>query len=561
MSEQARALRQLFDQPGVIRLVGAHNALGARLAERAGFEGVWSSGLEISTSYAVPDANILSMSEFLAAAESMVNAVRIPVVADCDTGYGNSNNVIHMVRRFEGVGVAAVCIEDKKFPKVNSFVPGRQELAPISEFVGKIMAAKNAQCNPEFIVIARIEALIAGYGWEEALRRADAYVEAGADAILIHKKTSGVDPIGKFLTQWDGKAPIVVVPTTYPDVTVTEFEKLGVKMVIYANQGLRAAVRVMEETYRQILETGSTASVEGRMASLDTIFQLQGMPQMKEDEERFLQATKPDIRVVIPAAGDHLDEYSMKHIAADTPMAMLDLNGQPLLQRQLTVLQELGVGDVTVVGGYQREKICVHGVTTVDNPDWQSTGIAESFLVGTDPAPDGRTLMIYSDILFTRRTLESFLDCEEDIVLLVDGTFSDSKKKLEGKLDLVVISEPHEPGRRALETPTLSRVLQIGKEIDPATANGEFVGIAMFSQKGLSCFHRIYKGFTEKRRDASRDKTESCQASFVDVIQELIQCKTTVHCAQISGGWMEIHSFQDYKTACAVLAKSAKVRF
>ena len=125
-------LKEKIQEGDLIRIVGAHNGLTAKLVEEAGFEGVWSSGFEISTSHAVPDANILTMTDFLNAATEMAHTVSIPVVADCDTGYGNSNNVMHMVKMFECAGVAAVCIEDKKFPKVNSFISGRQELAPIA---------------------------------------------------------------------------------------------------------------------------------------------------------------------------------------------------------------------------------------------------------------------------------------------------------------------------------------------------------------------------------------------------------------------------------------------
>jgi phosphoenolpyruvate phosphomutase len=152
-----------------------------------GFDTIWASGLEISAANAVPDANILTMKDYLEAASNINEAVSIPVIADCDTGYGNSNNVIRLVKKYEAAGIAAICIEDKCFPKVNSYIPGRQELAPLMEFVGKIMAAKDAQDSPEFMVIARVEALIAGWGLEEAWRRAEAYAEAGADAILIHK--------------------------------------------------------------------------------------------------------------------------------------------------------------------------------------------------------------------------------------------------------------------------------------------------------------------------------------------------------------------------------------
>ena len=121
---KSKNLRNLFSSHELIRVMGAHNALGAKLVEGSGFDAVWASGLEISTSYALPDANILTMTDFFNAASSMNEAVNIPVIADCDTGFGNSKNVIHLVKKYEAAEIAAVCIEDKLFPKVNSFIPG-----------------------------------------------------------------------------------------------------------------------------------------------------------------------------------------------------------------------------------------------------------------------------------------------------------------------------------------------------------------------------------------------------------------------------------------------------
>jgi phosphoenolpyruvate phosphomutase len=287
-------LRALFTRPGVVRIVGAHDALGATLAERAGFDGVWSSGLEVSASHGVPDADILTMSEFLTAAQSMASAVRIPVVADCDVGYGNAINVIRTVQRYEAAGIAAICIEDKQFPKVNSFVPGRQALTSIAEFVGKIEAAKDAQRGRDFMVIARVEALIAGWGQDEALRRAHAYARAGADAILIHDKSSSPQPIVDFIHAWDFSAPLVVVPTTYCSVTVQELADLGVKMVIYANHGLRASIKAVSEAFSEILRAGTTVTIEDKIAPLSLVFELQGFPQLKRAEELYLRSDGVD---------------------------------------------------------------------------------------------------------------------------------------------------------------------------------------------------------------------------------------------------------------------------
>ncbi len=553
MSEQARVLRQLFAQPGVIRLAGAHNALGARLAERAGFEGVWSSGLEISTSYAVPDANILTMSEFLAAAESMVNAVRIPVVADCDTGYGNSNNVIHMVRRFEGAGVAAVCIEDKKFPKVNSFIPGRQELASVAEFVGKILAAKNAQRSPDFIVIARIEALIAGLGQDEALKRARAYVEAGADAILIHSKSVSVQPVADFLKAWDSSAPVVVVPTTYYDITVDELEALGAKMVIYANQGLRTAISAMEQAYSEILKMGSTADLESRIAPMKLLFELQDMPAMKRNEERYLYGELPPTRAIIPVAGDHMEAYSMKHISADTPMAMLDVNGKPLLQRQAETLNRVGISEITVVGGYMFERIDVEGVKRVENSAWQTTGDLASFMCA-DSEYRGRTLICYGDILFNAEILNKLLQSSTDITLIVDRTYATKEHDAGKSVDLVTVTGSAPKGRRALNPEVLHRVVRIGKKLRPEEADFEFAGLALFSTKGFELLRTSYGAMLKAGNSERFHEADSLQtASITDFLQDLIDRGHEVRCLEVSAGWVEIHSFEDYRLACRMV--------
>ncbi len=559
MFKGARALRELLRRPGIIRLMGAHNALGAQLAERAGFDGVWSSGLEISSSHGVPDADILTMSEFLQAAQSMVDVLRIPIVADCDTGFGNSNNVIHLVRKFEQAGVAAICIEDKLFPKVNSFVPGRQELAPIAEFVGKIMAAKNAQRDPDFMVIARVEALIAGWEQEEALRRAKAYVEAGADAILIHSNAKTPKEIIDFARARDFRAPLVVVPTTYYTVTAQELADLGIKMVIYANQGLRASIQAMLETYREILQNGSTAPVEARLAPMKLVFELQGMPQLKRDEEIFLRTGETLTRAIIPAAGDHLNEYSMKHIASDIPMAMLDVNGKPLLRRQMEMLNLSGVRHVTVTAGYKREKIDVEGVKIAENSEWASTGEMVSILAADSGQEfPGRSLVAYSDILFDGEVLQKLLRCDKDIVLLVDRSYDSKNYAPERRIDLVALADNTVPSRsrRALNVGGPHRVRRIGKSLPPDEADCEFTGLALFSAKAWRLLRETFLAAQANGSGAPFHEAASVQkASLTDLLQELIDRGHDVHCVETSSGWMEIHSFDDYRLACKLVAQ------
>jgi phosphoenolpyruvate phosphomutase len=284
MFEGATILRRRLASPEIIRLIGAHNALGAKVGERAGFDGVWASGFEIAASYALPDASIVTMSEHIALARSMCDAVRIPVVVDCDTGYGDELQFAHAVRQFEAAGVAGVCVEDKQFPKLNSFVGGRQELANADAFVEKLRAGKQAQRTGDFVVIARTEALIAGCGVDEALRRAQKYADAGADAVLIHSKARTAGEIAEVAMQWDRPTPLVAVPTTYCDTPLDDLAALGIRMVIYANQGLRCALKAMEHVYAEILRTGSTASVEAQLWPMQRIFEMQGVTNVEEPE-------------------------------------------------------------------------------------------------------------------------------------------------------------------------------------------------------------------------------------------------------------------------------------
>jgi len=287
----ASKLRQLFSEKDLTVIAGAHNGLSAKLVERAGFDGIWSSGLEISASYGVPDASLISMNQFVEAARSMNEVVDIPIVADCDTGYGNATNVMYMVKRYEEAGVAAVSIEEKKFPKDNSLLAnGRQELLRVEEFEGKIEAAKTAQASPDFMVIARIEALIAGWGQEEAQMRAHKYVEAGADAILIHSKAPHPGEILEFVNNWDLDTPLVIVPTNYPTLKEDDIKALEkVKMVIYANHGLRAAIRGMETVWAKIREDGGIHDLDAIIDPVSHVFDLQGVPHMKENEKKFLR--------------------------------------------------------------------------------------------------------------------------------------------------------------------------------------------------------------------------------------------------------------------------------
>jgi len=286
-------LRQKLESQKIVKVAGAFDAMSAKLVEIHGFDAVWAGSFAISATHALPDASILTMTEFLDAASRMADACEIPVIADCDTGFGGPSNVSHMVKKYENAGIAAISIEDKLFPKQNSLLEnGKQDLLSEKDFVAKIIAAKNAKTNQDFMIIARIEALISGHGVKEALSRADAYENAGADAILIHSKKDTPEEIFEFCDSWNGKIPIIAIPTSYPSVTLDELISHKIKVVIYANQTLRATYSAISDLLKQISSSQSLSQVSQKFSSMEQIFQLQEMYKIKKEEKTIKENLK-----------------------------------------------------------------------------------------------------------------------------------------------------------------------------------------------------------------------------------------------------------------------------
>jgi phosphoenolpyruvate phosphomutase len=284
--QNADILHELIESKPILKVMGAFDSMSAKLVEINGFDAIWAGSFAISATHALPDASILTMTEFLNVSSNIVQSCKIPVIADCDTGYGGPSNVSHTVKKFELAGVAAICIEDKTFPKQNSLLKnGKQELISEKEFVAKILAAKEAKSNKNFMIIARTEALIAELGMNEALQRATAYQNAGADAILIHSKKETPDEIFEFSESWKGKIPLVVVPTTYPTVGIDELIKNKFKMTIYANQTLRVAYSAMNNMLREMKDCERISDIKQEMSSMEDIFELQKMYELKNQEK------------------------------------------------------------------------------------------------------------------------------------------------------------------------------------------------------------------------------------------------------------------------------------
>ncbi|NBI28680.1 phosphoenolpyruvate mutase [Chengkuizengella marina] len=287
--EKTTQLKQILTSKELDFIMEAHNGLSATIVQETGFKGIWASGLSISASMGVRDNNEASWTQVLEILEFMSDATSIPILFDGDTGFGNFNNARRLVKKLEQRQIAGVCIEDKLFPKTNSFInAATQPLADIDEFSGKIKAMKDAQTDDDFIVVARVEAFITGWGLEEALKRAEAYRQAGADAILIHSKRSDFKEIESFMQEWSGRLPIVLVPTKYYTTSTELFKNAGANLVIWANHNLRASIDAIKNISEMIYRDESIYRAENLVAALEEVFRLQNSNELDLAERKYL---------------------------------------------------------------------------------------------------------------------------------------------------------------------------------------------------------------------------------------------------------------------------------
>jgi phosphoenolpyruvate phosphomutase len=266
----------------------AHNGLSAKIVSEAGFKGIWASGLSISASCGARDRNEISWTEVLDIVERMVNVVDIPILLDGDSGFGDFNNVRCLIKRAERRGVAGICIEDKIFPKTNSFLEGKnQKLVSTREFCGKIMAAKDTQVDHDFCVIARTESLIMGQSVAESIDRCSAYAEAGANAILIHSKKNDADQIQEFSQKWGKRCPVVIVPTTYQNTPTEKFKEMEISLVLWANHLIRSSIRYMQEIADSIMKNQNVYCIDSKIAPLSEVFRLQNTAELEAAEAKY----------------------------------------------------------------------------------------------------------------------------------------------------------------------------------------------------------------------------------------------------------------------------------
>ena len=533
---KAAQLRRELTSPELSFLMEAHSGLSAKIVEEAGFRGIWASGLAVSAALGVRDSNEASWTQVLEILEFMSDATTIPILVDGDTGYGNFNNLRRLVKKLCQHDIAGVCIEDKLFPKTNSFIGEAQPLAEIEEFCGKIKAGKDSQLDDDFSLIARIEALIAGWGLDEALRRAEAYHAAGADAILIHSKLATADEILTFKRDWGDRCPVVIVPTMYYETPTETFSRAGISMVIWANHNLRASISAMRDVCRKIYGEQGLVAIEGEITSIQDVFELMGNQELAEAEKRYLTSTRKETHGIVIAAsrGGKLGD-----LTEDQPKCMVDIRGKPLLRRLVSTLNKGGVRNVTVVRGYKKEKIDLPSITTVDNDSYDTTGEAYS-LSRALPHMEGDCILSYGDILFRRFILDALLASTADMVLAVDARgqgqdFHDAGRKV----DLVSCTRPFSGDYLEEIEPTA--VLKIGNDLSSNEVHGEWIGLARTNARGSEIIREQLK-VMEKAK-----KLET--ATLLDLFSAILDAGHPITALYITGHWLDVDDAFDLAEA------------
>ena len=271
--------RRVQFQPGrLMRIGGAHDALSARLLAEAGFPAIWMSGFGLAAAqFAFPDINLVTMTESVEAARRAATASAVPLIVDADNGFGDARNVARAVREYGQAGVAGICLEDNVFPKRCSLYPGApRELVPLPEMCDKLESARRAAEPFGMLLIGRVESLIAGLDSEDAVARANAYAEAGADAILVHGRAFA--PLREIALSRRVAKPLVLVPTLFSDVSLAEVEACGFAAVIFANQLLRATVHAAQAMLGPLLRAAALTDVDRFLCPVLDVNRLVGVP-------------------------------------------------------------------------------------------------------------------------------------------------------------------------------------------------------------------------------------------------------------------------------------------
>ncbi|MEK7172664.1 MAG: phosphoenolpyruvate mutase [Patescibacteria group bacterium] len=552
--KEGKCLKIIEVHNGISGLIANDAKVALKDGQKIEFDGFWESSLTDSASKGFPDVEVVTLDSRLETINQILEVTNKPMIVDGDTG-GESNQFAYMVKRLERAGVSMVIIEDKVFPKRNSLESGaKQELEKIDIFVEKLKRGLAIKQNPDFMIVARIESLIAGWGIKDALIRAKAYLEAGADGIMIHSKSSEPAEILEFAKNFYqfpedliGGKVLVAVPTTYNIITDKELAGAGFNIIIHANHLLRAAYKAMENTCQKILLHNRSFEADSDCVTVKEIFQKVGFLQVKAADQEMAEKSAAQIKVIIPAAG--CNELSRK---LNQPVSLIDINGKTVLQRQIEALAVAGLKNVVVIRGFKADNFKTENIRYYLNQNFSATHVLTS-LFTVESEMNGPFIYLNSDILFNSHIINSLISLDKnsdnDIILAVDNSYEYHKHNIDKKLDLVRTNKARaeEPMRKIFDILD-EEVTYIGKKIDKQLAQYEFIGIAYFSKRGMAILKDTYQSL-RGHSSSFQEASSLAMASFTDIIQEIVDRGYPVKIFKTYKGWMEIHNEKDIETA------------
>ena len=535
--ERISSLVEILNKKGHAVGIEAHSGLSGLVAEKLNFDFIWESSLTDSASKGLPDASIVGNESRLHTIDEILNVTTKPMIVDGDTG-GDEDNFRFLIKRLENQGVSAVIVEDKVFPKRNSFggtVSSGMENPEI--FAQKLKVGVETKSTENFLIIARLESLIAGLGMNETLSRAEKYINAGVDGIMIHSKIKDPKEVLDFIPKFEkictniGRRPyLIAVPTTYNSIKDNELFKSGVDIIIHANHLLRASYNAMTETAKLILDSERSYEADSQISSVKEIFSVVGYDKIIErDKEK-----APEITGIIASAGDHK--------IGNQNRSLKKISGIPLITHQIDTFKKAGIENlkITVNNTSEFKEFEDKNIKLVEIDTGSSDQLLDSIMKGFENV-DGPSILAYGDIMFNEKIVSELIQNEHDIVIASDSSYKYHKHDIDKKLELVSYKNNiNDNSRRKLKLTDIYEISNLGKDLNIDDAQSEFFGLAYFSANGISLLKSSYEEIKNSDENAN---------SLVDILNFMIRKEIKIVCNEFNGGWIELHTENDFKLA------------
>ncbi|MAS50841.1 MAG: hypothetical protein CL712_02820 [Chloroflexi bacterium] len=535
--ERISSLVDIIKKKGHAIGLEAHSGLSGLVTEKLDFDFIWESSLTDSASKGLPDASIVGNESRIHTIDEILNVTTKPMIVDGDTG-GDEDNFRFLIKRLENQGVSAVIIEDKIFPKRNSFggtVGAGMEDPDI--FSKKLKVGMETKSTNDFLVIARLESLIAGLGMNETMLRAEKYINSGVDGIMIHSKLKDPVEILEFIPKYEklcdrlGRRPyLIAVPTTYNSITDPELIKSGVDIIIHANHLLRASYKSMLETAQLISQSKRSLEADQNISSVKEVFSAVGYDKILErDKEK-----APEIEALITSAGNHQINGIQRSLNS--------ISGRPLISHQIETFKKVGIEklNITVNNLSDFESFSDNNINLIETKNTEVNQMLDSIMLGLEKI-EGPSIIAYGDILFNSKIISDLLTNDSDIVIASDSSYKYHKHEVDKKLELVEYKDnSFSSNRRKLKMSDLHEVKNLGRDLNIDSAGSEFFGLAYFSKKGIT---KLKSSYTEIKENGANNKT------FIDILNFIINKDIKVNCQEFNGGWIELHNENDFKLA------------